>query len=427
MNNNDYWAGRRQDIFDRALKEKRIKEMYRKSYRRIEKQINELYKKLVGRNALTTTELYQTDHFLALLKTIKEENNDIKSNLSHETEIMLKKAYKETFTDVKKMFGENPVWSIQNSKRLESILKTKWSGDNYSKRIWNNTDKLSQRIEAAAVDCVTGGKSTDRCTKQIMQEFNIGFSNASRVVRTELAHIMNQGAIDTYKEAGCTEVEWYGTPDERQCDICGEMHEKKYPIDKAPTVAHPNCRCTLLPVIDFDKKDISEKPEKTSQKTLTNGGNGGIMNTEELRKVESGAFYGALNPDSDEDFERCETHAKKYYDEIRKRKTDTVAIAKNTGLEIEKIDIVKKHIFINKYDLGEDEKTTFYPSYDIAVSWQNLIDGKNIEKKDLILLYHEYYEYKLMHENDLSYIEAHKKAQEIYNYKKAVDEWRNKK
>lgn len=143
--------------------------------------------------------------------------------------------------------------------------------------------------------------------------------------------------------------------------------------------------------------------------------------------MQSGAFYGALNPESDKDFERCEKHAKQYYSEIRKRKTDIETIAKNVSFDIEKVRTVKEHIFLNKYDLGEEEPTTFYPNYDIAVSWQNLIDGKNIESKDIILLEHEYYEYKLMHEKGMSYVQAHTIAQEKYNYQKAVQEWRKQK
>ena len=93
--------------------------------------------------------------------------------------------------------------------------------------------------------------------------------------------------------------------------------------------------------------------------------------------MQSGAFYGARNPENDNDFERCEEHARRYYEEIRKRTSDIAAIAKNTEFSEQAIEIIKSHLFLNKYDLGEDEPTTFYPSYDIAVSWQNLISGKN--------------------------------------------------
>ncbi len=174
---------------------------------------------------------------------------------------------------------------------------------------------------------------------------------------------------------------------------------------------------------------LSTKMERTrlavsGKNSLTAAVNGGIMKAEEVKKVKSGAFYGALNPESDKDFERCEKHAQTYYAEIRKRKTDVEAVSKNTNIDIKKIQSVKEHVFLNKYDLGEEEPTSFYPNYDIAISWQNLVEGKNIEKKDIILVKHEYYEYKLMNEKGMSYIEAHKKAQEKYNYQKAVEDWR---
>ena len=50
---------------------------------------------------------------------------------------------------------------------------------------------------------------------------------------------------------------------------------------------------------------------------------------------------------------------------------------------------------------------------------------QSIEEKDLILLRHEYHEHNLMVKG-LSYIEAHEKTQKLYNYKKAVDDWREK-
>ena len=171
----------------------------------------------------------------------------------------------------------------------------------------------------------------------------------------------------------------------------------------------------------------AQKAVQAGKKSLTGGGKSGIINSRGVKTVQSGAFYGALNPESDKDFKRCEEHAQKYYEEIRKRTSDVETIAHNTNLPQEQIQCIKAHIFTNKYDLGEDEPTTFYPNYDIAVSWQNLIDGHNISEKDIILLNHEYYEYKLMMNEGLSYVEAHSRAQEKYNYKKAVDEWRAKK
>ena len=134
--------------------------------------------------------------------------------------------------------------------------------------------------------------------------------------------------------------------------------------------------------------------------------------------------YGALNPEKEEDFKRAKEHAFRFYDEVRQRKNDIESIANNTGWKSEAIQKVKDHIFINKHDLGGDEPERFYPSYDIAISWQNLTDGKNISEKDIILLKHEYLELTMMTAHGLKYKDAHRIAEKKHNYKKAVDEWR---
>ena len=46
-----------------------------------------------------------------------------------------------------------------------------------------------------------------------------------------------------------------------------------------------------------------------------------------------------------------------------------------------------------------------------------------MQKHDLMLLQHEAMECDLMNESGLPYNEAHAKANEIYNYQKALDKW----
>ena len=160
-------------------------------------------------------------------------------------------------------------------------------------------------------------------------------------------------------------------------------------------------------------------------KRLDNGGKSVIISMGGIRMNKGGILeFGALNPENEEDFKRAEEHAFRFYDEIRRRQSDVESIAKNTGWKTEAIQKVKYHIFVNEYDLGGDEPERFYPSYDIAVSWQNLIDGKNIQEKDIILLKHEYLELTVMNAKGLKYKDAHKFAEEKHNYKKAIEEWR---
>jgi hypothetical protein len=131
-------------------------------------------------------------------------------------------------------------------------------------------------------------------------------------------------------------------------------------------------------------------------------------------------FTGASGAIPRSDTKRLETHAKQYYESIRKRTDDVYSIAANTEFTIEDIQIIKKHIFLNEYELDRDIMSTFDPDYDMAVSWQRLIDGKDIHEMDIVLLNHELLEYSIMTEQGVGYNEAHKLAEQTYNYSKFV-------
>ena len=129
----------------------------------------------------------------------------------------------------------------------------------------------------------------------------------------------------------------------------------------------------------------------------------------------SGTVNGALNSESDKAIE----HAERYYESVRKMKTDTSKIAENTGIKPEHIERVKNHLFIKSHDLGVNGYRRFYADYDIAQSWQRLIEGKKIQTQDIILLKHEYCESRYM-DKGYSQKEAHDKANKKYDYSKAV-------
>jgi len=135
----------------------------------------------------------------------------------------------------------------------------------------------------------------------------------------------------------------------------------------------------------------------------------------------------SMNPSgaiSRHDVARMNKHANQYYEQIRKRKSDVSAIAKHTGFPVQDIQAVKNHIFVNYHDLGRNKSVRFAPDYDMAVSWQRLIDGRRIQKMDIILLKHELHELKLM-SNGMSYDDAHIQADRLFSFTafvRALDE-----
>ena len=131
--------------------------------------------------------------------------------------------------------------------------------------------------------------------------------------------------------------------------------------------------------------------------------------------------FGALDFDSKE----AESHAEMYYESVRHMKTDVKRIAKNTGLSEQDISAIKRFLFEEQHDLEDNGIRRFFADYDIAQSWQRLIDGKDIQPHDLTLLHHELLERQLMLEGRTQ-SEAHEEASKAYNYAKELKAYHDK-
>ena len=125
---------------------------------------------------------------------------------------------------------------------------------------------------------------------------------------------------------------------------------------------------------------------------LANAAGSDIINTE--------AVSGALNPNSP----RAQAHAERYYEAVRAMTTDV-------------IQRIKDFIFMDIHDLGGGRISRFDASFEMAQSWQRLIEGKNIQPHDLTLLRHEIMEKQLM-DSGYTQDEAHTLTSQIYNYAK---------
>lgn len=269
MTQAEYWQRRIDRLFDKYHAAAQTKQLYRQAYKKVEQDILRLYEELRDKGRLTTTQLYQYQRFLALRREIQKQCGAIDTALQANVTAALTNAYKETFEIVTDLIDSNSVWGIQNERMVQAVLKTDWSGDTYSRRIWKNTRSVAKRMEAAVTDCITRGTSKDVYVKQIKQTFNVGFNAADRIVRTELMHVLGVAQIDTYYADGIKRVKWLAEIDGRVCAACAGLNGKVFDIEEfvsgsRPVIEHPNCRCTLLPVLDDEDE-------------LTDTGNNGII------------------------------------------------------------------------------------------------------------------------------------------------------
>ena len=114
-------------------------------------------------------------------------------------------------------------------------------------------------------------------------------------------------------------------------------------------------------------------------------------------------------------------HANRYYGLVRSMTTDVKRIAENTGYSEDEIQRIKNHIFMDEHDLGGSKPRRFYPSFEMAQSWQRLIAGTP-EPHDLTMLQHEIFESELMR-SGMSQNDAHIEASKKYNYAKESDDY----
>lgn len=200
----------------------------------------------------------------------------------------------------------------------------------------------------------------------------------------------------------------------------GKTYYPMVPGDTSlPPAERINCHCIVSPILDDSVFNMTlEERQELQQKCIQeydefNGLNtdNSLDNSQESGIINSGAISGGLNPYEPAAIE----HAIQYYESVRHMTTDTYRISKSTGISKDKIDKIKNHIFINEHDLITG-RSRFYPSYDMAVSWQRLINGDYLEK-DMVLLRHEYCELRYM-EKGLTQDKAHIKASRRYNYQK---------
>jgi len=116
---------------------------------------------------------------------------------------------------------------------------------------------------------------------QIKVKANTSMSAAERIARTEMVRSYNSAAETRYKQTGVKYVVWQASrrrageqPDERTCEVCTALHGRIVPVGKPfaklkgkeilrPPDPHPNCRCTIRPIIiDQQKEKIRVKAAK---------------------------------------------------------------------------------------------------------------------------------------------------------------------
>ena len=144
---------------------------------------------------------------------------------------------------------------------VERLIKTPWNGRNYSERIWNNTQKLSETLKDEVLQAVLTGKKEKDVTDELINRFNVSEFESKRLIRTETAHINNEMEALSYEEADIEKYRFVAVLDTRTSHICREHDYKVYKVSERQVGVnypplHPFCRSTTIAV--FDGEDLTE-------------------------------------------------------------------------------------------------------------------------------------------------------------------------
>lgn len=257
----EYWA-ERQALTQAKLTERNIAEVekqltryYKRTMENVIGQFEKTYNKVllsIGEGKTPTpADLYKLSTYWELQGQLKTELTKLGDKQAALFSQKFMNEYQQIYEAI--ALKDDLYFSEIDRKTAEQMINQIWCADgkSWSSRIWTNTERLQQALNDNLIDCLVAGKKPTELKHLLMEQFGVSFNRADSIVRTEMAHIQTQAARQRYADAGVQEVEVWADKDERRCDVCGELHQKRYPVGAAmPIPAHPRCRCCVIPVID---------------------------------------------------------------------------------------------------------------------------------------------------------------------------------
>lgn len=154
-------------------------------------------------------------------------------------------------------------FSHLSADQADKVLKSRWSGGNYSKRIWDNTSALAADLkEELLINLITG--RTEREVANILaNKFAQGASVARRLVRTESNFLSTEMNFKAYEDAGIEEYQFLATLDLKTSKICRSLDGEIFQVKDRKTGVncppmHPWCRSTTVSVVNREwLKDVT--------------------------------------------------------------------------------------------------------------------------------------------------------------------------
>lgn len=450
MTSSEYWKKREADALKSYQKDEEayyeeIQEIYADMMERIQKEIDSFYIKYAVKEDISMAEakkrVSQLDIKAYARKAKKYvRNRDFSDKANEEMRLYnvtmkinrlemlkaniglelvsgydeLQKYFEQALTDrtldeFKRQAGILGETITDNAEMAHSIVNASFHNATFSDRIWMHQDVLKNQLSSLLQTGLIQGRNPRQLAVELRKYFNVSIGNSERLMRTELARVQTAAQKRSFEKNGFEEYEFIanGTACEKCAGLDGQHFKvaKMMPGTNAPPI-HPNCRCSTAAYQDSAEYeawlDFLDKGGSTEE----------WQNIKRNGQQTGGKWYTPYDKDDTRD-----VAASKAYRKISRR-DDVKAIAFNSGFSEQDIKQIKRHIFFNKHQTYDGYKT-LYPDYDMAVAWNRLYKGEQLER-DVLLLHHELLESTLEKKYNLTIAEAHRRAKEKYDWEKKL-------
>lgn len=153
----------------------------------------------------------------------------------------IKEGYYHNIYNVQKATGLGFSFSQIDNRTISLMLNENWvpnplaTASNFSKRIWNNSEKLGNYLRTNFTADTMSGKSIVKISKELSEYMDVGLYNATRLVRTEVNHFANEAEMLSYQELDIEKYRFIATLDNVTCKHCAKLDNKEFNVkDRQP-------------------------------------------------------------------------------------------------------------------------------------------------------------------------------------------------
>lgn len=217
--------------------------------------------------------IYKLDRLEGLKVSINLSQMELAEKEVEEVKKYLEDVYKTGFDYANKELGYPTNFNSYNKEAVEKFINKSWVGGiNFSKRIYNNRDKVSKWVMTEFADGVKRGESYDSLIKKMMNRFQeVSKSSAKRLVTTEASYILNESSMKVFEDE-FDEYKYNAMLDAKTSKLCRRLDGEVYKISERKAgknfpPMHPNCRSSFTIVIPDDWMDRAVKKNNTKEES----------------------------------------------------------------------------------------------------------------------------------------------------------------